>query len=98
MNSIGFKNFRRFAEFKPIDFKGINFLVGRNNSGKSTMVKALMLIIDYLHSDDVRQFSFSRTNIENVNIVTFGRAKCRYIKNLDVISFQLQLDNIRIAL
>ncbi len=64
MNKIGFKNFRRFIEFKPIEFNNITFLVGRNNSGKSTLVKAFLLIIillvflvllDYL-CDNVNHF------------------------------------------
>ena len=43
MNSIGFKNFRRFADFPSIDLGDVTILVGGNNSGKSTIVKALLL-------------------------------------------------------
>ena len=40
MNSIGFKNFRRFQNFPEIDLGDITILVGGNNAGKSTLVKA----------------------------------------------------------
>ena len=48
MKQIGFKNFRRFANHHTIDFGNINLLVGSNNSGKSTVVKALLLITENL--------------------------------------------------
>ena len=74
MNKIGFKNFRRFQIFETLELKGLTFLVGRNNSGKSTLVKALLLIITYLKSDNLKLFSFNQNNIEDLNIVTFERA------------------------
>ncbi len=96
MNKIGFQNFRRFENFQPIEYKDVTFLVGRNNSGKSTLVKALLLIIDYLKSEDVRTFSFSKNNVEDVNIVTYGRAKCKNRTDDDFIEFELQFDNFKI--
>ena len=48
MDSIGFKNFRRFANFPSIDLGNVTILVGGNNSGKSTIVKALLLCVDNL--------------------------------------------------
>lgn len=58
MRQIGFKNFRRFAEHHTIDFGNINLLVGGNNSGKSTVVKALLLITENLRmlSEDSERF------------------------------------------
>lgn len=41
---IGFKNFRRFKDFPMIELGGCTFLVGPNNSGKSTLLKAMMLV------------------------------------------------------
>ena len=48
MKQIGFKNFRRFANHHAIDLGNVNLLVGGNNSGKSTVVKALLLITENL--------------------------------------------------
>lgn len=41
---IGFKNFRRFKNFPKIELGGCTFLVGSNNSGKSTLIKANILL------------------------------------------------------
>ncbi|WP_288955344.1 AAA family ATPase [uncultured Polaribacter sp.] len=72
---IGFKNFRRFEDFPVLEFGDITYLVGRNNSGKSTMVKAQLLIMDYLQNQLYNTFSFDNEVLEDANIVTFGRAK-----------------------
>ena len=44
MKKIGFKNFRRFKDFPMIELGGCTFLVGPNNSGKSTLFKAIVHI------------------------------------------------------
>lgn len=100
MNRIGFKNFRRFINFEPIEFRGLTFLVGRNNSGKSTLVKALLLIIDYLKADNLKTFSFNQNNIEDVNIVTFKRAlnKRAKMNNEEFIEFLLEIDGLRFTM
>jgi len=72
---VGFKNFRRFENFPMLEFGKITYMVGRNNSGKSTMVKALLLVMDYLQNQTSSTFSFDNKVLEDANIVTFGRAK-----------------------
>ena len=47
-NKIGFTNFRKFADFPEIDLGDVTILVGSNNSGKSTLVKAFLLCVDNL--------------------------------------------------
>jgi predicted ATPase len=74
MNKIGFQNFRRFKNFPELEYGGITLLVGKNNSGKSTLVKAIMLFYEYLLSCNVKQFNFSGDKLEDTNIVTFDRA------------------------
>jgi len=48
MRQIGFKNFRRFSDMHTLNLGDVNLLVGGNNSGKSTVVKALLLITENL--------------------------------------------------
>ena len=48
MRSIGFKNFRKFKEFPPIALSPITILVGENNAGKSTLVKGILAVSDFL--------------------------------------------------
>lgn len=58
MRSFGFKNFRKFEDFPPIDLGSINILVGPNNSGKSTFIKALMLMCENLGKNCSYDFPF----------------------------------------
>lgn len=94
---IAFKNFRRFKEFPMLEFGDITYMVGRNNSGKSTMVKALLLTLDYLQNQLSDTFSFDNLSLEDANIVTFGRAKCNLIDEPEII-FDLKLKNYNISI
>ena len=94
---IGFRNFRRFKEFPQLEFGNITYMVGRNNSGKSTMVKALLLITDYLQNQFGDTFSFDNNVLEDANIVTFGRAKCNLIDEPEIV-FSYKLKNYDITI
>lgn len=84
MKSIGFTNFRRFARLEPLQLAPITFFVGGNNAGKSTVVKAMMLLLDnlaakaiYTSSDkaiEMPSFRLDANRIHEVHIGTFGRA------------------------
>ena len=107
-NSIGFKNFRRFQNFPEIDLGDITILVGGNNAGKSTLVKAMLLMRDFLKSrvegvDNksnrriikkfAPQFSF---DTEHVNVGDFFRAFCRQSpRKEEMISFTMKIDKFR---
>ncbi len=107
MNSIGFKNFRKFQDFPAIDLGNITILVGGNNAGKSTLVKAMLLMRDFLKSriervEDTKnifktltrpQFNF---DTEHVNVGDFYRAFCRQSpRKEDTISFTMKIDKFR---
>lgn len=49
LNELGVKNYRRFENLTTLKLSQINFFVGQNNAGKSTMVEALRLLISYLN-------------------------------------------------
>jgi AAA15 family ATPase/GTPase len=100
MNKIGFKNFRRFQNFNSLEYGGITFLVGRNNAGKSSLVKALLLIENYFKSKVIDRLSFGNTILDDANIVTFGRALNRKAKELgeNYIIFECQFENYQIEL
>ncbi|GAB1447709.1 hypothetical protein MASR2M44_07070 [Bacteroidota bacterium] len=93
MNKIGFQNFRRFQSFKPLEFNGITFLVGPNNSGKSTIVKALLLVSNYFKSKNSRRFFFGNQVLEKLNIINYGRAK-NYSAEENQITFNLEIGNL----
>jgi len=50
MKSIGFKNFRKFEDFKSMQLGPVTLLVGGNNAGKSTVGKAVRLLMGNLGS------------------------------------------------
>ncbi len=97
MKKIAFKNFRRFEDFPSLELGNISILVGRNNSGKSTMVKAILLVLDYLQNQQYDEFSFTNKSLEDANIVTFGRAKNNKSRN-DEITFSLEFESYQISI
>ena len=50
MAKISLKNFRKYETLDPLFLNDINIFVGKNNAGKSTVVKAIMLALDNLRS------------------------------------------------
>ena len=83
MKQIGFTNFRKFEQFPVLDINDITFIVGSNNSGKSTMVKAILLVYDNLRSLrtfqkdgkwEVPKFKFDANKTRDLHIGTFWRA------------------------
>lgn len=101
MNAIGFKNFRRFLDFPVLEFGGINLMIGSNNSGKSTIVKALLLMRDFLTQKIQKtgegpfiitpEFRFDSSFI---HIGSFRRAFCnKCTDNQNVMSFATEIEN-----
>lgn len=77
-NKIGFSNFRKFADFPEINLGDITILVGGNNSGKSTLVKAFLLCVDNL-----RMMRMSDRRRENWNnIFGFNKPMFRFDANI----------------
>jgi len=47
ISKIKIKNFRNFAE-KEVEFNdGVNVIIGHNNAGKTNLIKALSLVLDF---------------------------------------------------
>lgn len=87
MKKIGYKNFRKFESFPVLELGKVNLLVGGNNAGKSTFVKAALLIYNFIHTriSDLEKGSefgsltpemyFDVVSPYDVHIGTFYRAK-----------------------
>ena len=106
-NTIGFQNFRRFQNFPEIELGDITILIGGNNAGKSTLVKAMLLMRDFLKSriervDDTNNIfkTFTRPHFsfdtEHVNVGDFYRAFCRQSPQKEsTISFTMKIEQFR---
>lgn len=96
MYSIGFKNFRRFEDFAPLAYSNITFLVGKNNSGKSTLVKAVLLMNSFLKGGRVDYFSFGNDVLNDANIVTYGRAFSQNGDTSEPLAFDFNIGDYRV--
>lgn len=76
INYIKFNNFRRFTNFPKLELGKVNMFVGKNNSGKSTTVKGMLLMMNFLKDGSWAKgqifpyFSFGG----DVSVASFGRA------------------------
>lgn len=103
MNAIGFNNFRRFLEFPDLEFGGINLMIGSNNSGKSTIVKALLLMRDFLTQKIQKKSENSgliipefRFDSSFIHIGSFNRAFCnKCAAGQNIMSFATEIDHFR---
>ena len=97
MKQIGFKNFRKFENFPTMDLGDITILVGGNNAGKSTVVKALLLTFDNMRSMNLSmknllsimspKFRLDANNIHNLHIGEFHRALYNEAKKKEIEFF-----------
>jgi len=95
MNSyIKVKNFKKYIETPVINLNDLNFFVGTNSSGKSTLVKAYMLITKFIQSDQLFEINFSSSQFKDLNIQDFKRQFCFHSESNDIISIELKMDKI----
>jgi AAA15 family ATPase/GTPase len=74
MKAISLKNFKRFKSLQRFEFGGITYVVGKNNAGKSTLAKAILLVVQYLKSGQLALFQLSDTQSKAFKVATFQRA------------------------
>jgi predicted ATP-dependent endonuclease of OLD family len=75
MDKIFIRNFRRLTNLNGIENKGITFLVGPNNSGKSSVTKAIWLTHDIDWKTLPAFIFFDEEDINDNNLIkaSFGR-------------------------
>lgn len=102
MRQVGFRNFRKFSNLETIDFAPITIFVGENNAGKSTVVKAILSMLDFIngrylemvHAEDKdsvlkQYFYFNKSYFAHIG--TFKRALYNKAET-GIIVFCLTLD------
>ena len=105
MEKFGFKNFKRFKNFPMISLAPITLLVGPNNSGKSSFIKALtFLYFNLAHQQKTTQVcppfihnvSFSQNTASNFDWGDFTTTLHRESIG-DDISFMWEMRGVRFA-
>jgi hypothetical protein len=77
LKSLEIQNFKGIRQGKLDDLAQVNILVGRNNSGKSTILDALILLrcgivqVDHLNVNGLEQIIRRRVNSGNLNFDEF---------------------------
>lgn len=56
LTGLGIENFRVFKEYTEFDFAPITLLTGANNSGKSSLIKALLLLAMNAEDNGLKEF------------------------------------------
>lgn len=74
MKRIKITNFRKAKEPCEIELGPITFFTGQNNSGKSTVLKSLMVLSDYGKSDNHLELTFRGENKWNHKIDCYQNA------------------------
>jgi predicted ATP-dependent endonuclease of OLD family len=88
MKKITLTNFRKVKETWELELAPITYFVGPNNSGKSSILKALMLLDDYGNSTDHFTLKFNKEHSNNHKIDCYSNAINRY--NLSKKNFDLE--------
>ena len=81
MRQIGFKNFRKFKDFPIMNLAPITIFVGENNAGKSTVVKGILALSDFLnesHFDDFDPMFY----IDDDDEERYKRDNIKILKNI----------------
>lgn len=74
MDKISITNFRKVKEKWDLEFAPITFFTGTNNSGKSSVLKALLLLEDYVKSDNHFELTFNGDNYNKHKIDCYSNA------------------------
>ena len=68
MKKVAINNFRKIKENWELELAPITFLVGTNNSGKSSILKALILLDGYGNSNNHFILNFNGKHYRNHKI------------------------------
>ena len=101
MKQISLKNFRKFKELPATDLGKLTIMTGGNNSGKSTVDKAVMLVSNYLKTqvltvnsdiDKYSKYIQFYFDIPQVHISSFKRAINNTCKKTEVVMFHVVIN------
>lgn len=88
MENIKISNFRKAKDTWDLDLAPITFLTGKNSSGKSSVLKGMMVLNDYVNSDNHFFMNFDGPLSAKHNVSSFQEAKNWYNKDAKEIHFE----------
>lgn len=91
MENIKISNFRKIKKTWDLDLAPITFFTGKNNSGKSSVLKGLMVLSDFCNSENHFEISFNGKNKDEHKIKDYSNA----INWKNNIKSNLEFDFIR---
>jgi predicted ATPase len=92
MDNIKISNFRKIKDTWQLDLAPITFFTGTNNSGKSTIFKSMLLLEDFVKSNNHFQLDFNGVNQRKHKIDSFSNAVNRI--NFSNSDFDVKLEYI----
>lgn len=75
LNGLGLENFKAFKTRNNLPFKKINVFLGPNSSGKSSFLKALMLLNDTLKNSEEEPAIQLNEEVGDFKSITYGNSK-----------------------
>lgn len=100
MEKIKLSNFRKIKDSWDLDLAPITFFTGTNNSGKSTVIKSLLVLEDYVKSNNHFELNFNGQNFHKHKIESYKSAvnRVNFNKLNKDISFEYQNNGYKITL
>ncbi|RFP64355.1 hypothetical protein D0N36_14290 [Hymenobacter lapidiphilus] len=95
MQQLAVDNFRVFASPANFELSPITILTGRNNAGKSSLIKSLLLLADYLEQDDQTVLRLDGPRARRHKISQFNNLK-NWETAADTVSLSYTVGGIRL--
>jgi AAA15 family ATPase/GTPase len=92
LSGIGIENFRVFKEYTEFDFAPLTLLTGANNSGKSSLIKALLLLAVNAENRNIERFTLN-TELQS-SVTKLGNFDSLANNPEKPIAFHLHFDNL----
>ena len=93
MERIKIKNFRKIKETWDLDIAPITFFTGTNNSGKSSVLKAIMALDDFGDSKNHLELSFNGRNSRKHKIDSYTNAVNWFNQEQDNLDMEFEFEH-----
>jgi predicted ATPase len=81
LNNIGFSNFKAFRDYQSAELSPISLFFGYNNSGKSSILRAVKLLSDSFKVNDTKQYMESILDYTSQSIRGASHQELTHIKS-----------------